>query len=113
LRGVSKDGHARASILRGSPKHAMRSIARRAPQDDGSGSVVEPGSLLPARASGTASIALFFAGSKVARTVIAVPTFSRIDGRLIKIQSELVLLKWMVGFDIAIELAILTRLFFH
>jgi hypothetical protein len=45
--------------------------------------------------------------------VIAVSTFSRIDSRLIKIQSELVLLKWMVGFGIAMEVAILTRLFLH
>jgi hypothetical protein len=44
-------------------------------------------------------------------TVIAVSTFSRIDSRLIKVQSELVLLKWMVGFDIAMKVAILTRLF--
>lgn len=74
---------------------------------------MDHGPLLPARASGAASIALFFAGSKVARTVIAVSTFSRIDRRLIKIQSELVLLKWMVGFGVAIEVAILTRLFLH
>jgi hypothetical protein len=45
--------------------------------------------------------------------VIAVPTFFRIDSRLTKIQSELVLLKWMVGFDIAMKVAILTRLFLH
>ena len=43
--------------------------------------------------------------------MIAVSTFSRIDSRLIKVQSELVLLKWMVGFDIAMKVAILTRLF--
>jgi hypothetical protein len=45
--------------------------------------------------------------------VIAVSTFSRIDSRLIKIQSELVLLKWMVGFDVAIKVAILTRMFLY
>lgn len=39
--------------------------------------------------------------------------FSRIDGDLIKIQSELVLVKWMVGFGIAMNVAILTRLFFR
>jgi hypothetical protein len=69
--------------------------------------------LLPAVASGTVLIALFLAGSKLARTVIAVSTFSRIDSRLIKIQSELVLLKWMVGFSIAMNVAILTRLFLY
>lgn len=49
--------------------------------------------------------------SRLRGTVIAVSTFSRIDSRLIKVQSELVLLKWMVGFDIAMKVAILTRLF--
>jgi DNA-binding IclR family transcriptional regulator len=72
---------------------------------------VEPGSHHPAVASGTALIALFFVDKQVARTVIAVSTFSRIDSRLIKIQSELVRLKWMIGFDIAMKVAILTRLF--
>jgi hypothetical protein len=32
--------------------------------------------------------------------------FSRID-------AELIVLKWMVGFGIALNIAILTRLFFH
>jgi hypothetical protein len=39
--------------------------------------------------------------------------FSRIDGEVLKVQSELLLLKWMVGFDIALNVAILTRSFFH
>jgi hypothetical protein len=42
-----------------------------------------------------------------------VATFCRIESRLIKIQSELVLLKSMVGFAIALNVAILTRLFLH
>lgn len=40
-------------------------------------------------------------------------TFFPIDSRLTKIQSELVLLKWMVGLDIAMKAAILLRLFLH
>lgn len=39
--------------------------------------------------------------------------FSRLDGAFLKVQSELVLLRWMVGFAIAMDLAILTRLFLH
>jgi hypothetical protein len=39
--------------------------------------------------------------------------FSRIDGAVLKLESELVLVKWMVGFGIAMNVAILTRLFFH
>jgi hypothetical protein len=58
-------------------------------------------------------VALFFCRQQIARTVIAVSTLSRIDSRLIKIQSELILLKWMVGFWIALNVAILIRLFVH
>jgi hypothetical protein len=58
-------------------------------------------------------VAPFLADSRFARTLIAVSTFFRIDSRLTKIQSELVLLKWMVGFDIAMKAAILSRLFLH
>jgi hypothetical protein len=39
--------------------------------------------------------------------------FSRIDGGFLKVQSKLLLLKWMVGFGIAMNVAILSRLFFH
>jgi hypothetical protein len=39
--------------------------------------------------------------------------FSRIDGEVLKVQSELLLLKWMVGFAIALNVAILTRSFFR
>ena len=39
--------------------------------------------------------------------------FSRIDGEVLKVQAELLLLKWMVGFAIALNVAILTRSFFH
>lgn len=35
-----------------------------------------------------------------------------LDGELIKVQSELMLVKWMVGFAIALNVAILTRVFF-
>jgi hypothetical protein len=39
--------------------------------------------------------------------------FSRIDGAVLKVQSEILLLKWMVGFAVALDVAILTRSFFH
>jgi hypothetical protein len=39
--------------------------------------------------------------------------FSRLDGAVLKVQSELVLLRWMVGFAIALNVAILKRSFFH
>ena len=39
--------------------------------------------------------------------------FSRLDGAVLKLESELVLVKWMVGFGIAMKVAILTRLFLH
>jgi hypothetical protein len=39
--------------------------------------------------------------------------FSRIDGAVLKLEAELVLVKWMVGFGIAMNVAILTRLFFR
>jgi hypothetical protein len=39
--------------------------------------------------------------------------FSRVDGAILKVEAELVLVKWMVGFGIAMNVGILTRLFFH
>jgi hypothetical protein len=39
--------------------------------------------------------------------------FSRLDGAVLKVEAELVLVKWMVGFGIAMNVGILTRLFFH
>jgi hypothetical protein len=39
--------------------------------------------------------------------------YDTIAETLAKVQSELVLVKWMVGFGIALNVAILTRLFFH
>jgi hypothetical protein len=39
--------------------------------------------------------------------------FSRLDGAVLKLEAELVLVKWMVGFGLAMNVAILTRLFFH
>jgi hypothetical protein len=38
--------------------------------------------------------------------------FTKIDGEILRVQSELTLVKWMVGFAIALNVAILTRLFF-
>jgi hypothetical protein len=37
----------------------------------------------------------------------------KLDGAVLKLEAELVLVKWMVGFGIAMNIAILTRLFFH
>jgi hypothetical protein len=39
--------------------------------------------------------------------------FSRLDGAVLKVEAELTLVKWMVGFGIAMNVAILSRLFFH
>jgi hypothetical protein len=39
--------------------------------------------------------------------------FSRFESAVVKVQSELVLLRRMVGFCIALDVAILTRLFLH
>ena len=82
--------------------------------------------------------ALFFAGSKVARTSITVSTMiSEVyvafiaagapedkarkaaealadhENRFSRIDAELIVLKWMVGFAIALNVAILTRPFLH
>jgi len=38
---------------------------------------------------------------------------SKLDGAVLKLESELVLVKWMAGFGIALNVAILTRLFLH
>jgi hypothetical protein len=38
---------------------------------------------------------------------------SKLDGAVLKLEAELVLMKWMVGFAIALNVAILTRSFFH
>jgi hypothetical protein len=38
---------------------------------------------------------------------------SKLDGAVLKLDAELLLVKWMVGFGIAMNIAILTRLFFH
>ena len=37
--------------------------------------------------------------------------FNRIEGEILKVQAELGLVKWMVGFAIALNAAILARLF--
>src|SRR4051794_33199323 len=38
---------------------------------------------------------------------------SKLDGAVLKLESELALVKWMGGFGIAMNIAILSRLFFH
>ena len=35
------------------------------------------------------------------------------ENRFNRLDAELIVLKWMVGFGIALNIAILTRLFFH
>ena len=51
--------------------------------------------------------------ARKAAEALASYRISRLDGALLKVQSELVLLRWMTGFAIAMHVAILTRLFLH
>jgi hypothetical protein len=39
--------------------------------------------------------------------------FDRVEREILKVQAEQVLLKWMVGFGIALDVAILIRVFFR
>lgn len=39
--------------------------------------------------------------------------FDRVEREILKVQAEQVLLKWMVGFVIALDIAILIRVFFR
>ena len=39
--------------------------------------------------------------------------FTRIDGELLVLKGELLVLKWMVGFVVALDVAILIRVFFR
>jgi hypothetical protein len=39
--------------------------------------------------------------------------FDRVDRDILKVQAEQILLKWMVGFGIALNAAILIRVFFR
>lgn len=39
--------------------------------------------------------------------------FDRVDRDILKVQAEQILLKWMVGFGIALDVAILIRVFFR
>jgi hypothetical protein len=39
--------------------------------------------------------------------------FEKVDRDILKVQAEQVLLKWMVGFGIALDVAILIRVFFR
>jgi hypothetical protein len=39
--------------------------------------------------------------------------FSKIDGRLAKIETRLELLSWMVGFAITMLIAVVAKLFIH
>ena len=38
---------------------------------------------------------------------------SKFDAAVLKLQSEIVRIKWMLGFNLAMNVAILTRLFLH
>jgi hypothetical protein len=49
--------------------------------------------------------------ARKAAEALASYRFSRLDGAVLKVQFELVLLRWMTGFAIALHVAILTRLF--
>jgi hypothetical protein len=35
------------------------------------------------------------------------------ENRFSRIEAELIVLKWMLGFSLVLQVAILTRLFFH
>ena len=39
--------------------------------------------------------------------------FDRVEREILKVQAEQILLKWMVGFGIALNAAILIRVFFR
>lgn len=39
--------------------------------------------------------------------------FEKVDREILKVQAEQILLKWMVGFGIALDVAILIRVFFR
>jgi hypothetical protein len=58
--------------------------------------------------------AFIAAGTPEVKARKAAETLANYDSRFSRIDSEvLVLVKWMVGFGIALNVAILTRLFFH
>jgi hypothetical protein len=99
-------------------------------------SVADTGALLPAVASGVGSVTLFFVDSRTRGRAIAVSTMiSEVydafiaagapedkarkaaealadhESRFSRIDAELIVLKWMVGFAVALDVAILTRVF--
>jgi hypothetical protein len=100
--------------------------------------VADAGALLPAVASGIGLVALFFADSRIQGRAIAVSTMiSEVyaafiaagapedkarkaaetladrEDRFPRIDTRFIVLKWMVGLAVALDVAILTRSFFH
>jgi hypothetical protein len=57
--------------------------------------------------------ALIAAGAPEDKARKAAEALADYENRFNRIDAELVMLKWMVGFGIALNIAILTRLFFH
>ena len=57
--------------------------------------------------------AFIAAGAPEEKARKAAEALADYENRLTRIDSELLILKWMVGFGIALNVAILTRLFLH
>jgi hypothetical protein len=51
--------------------------------------------------------------ARKAAETLADHRFSRLDGAVLRIESQLSLLKWMTGFAIALDFAILAQLILH
>jgi len=57
--------------------------------------------------------AFIAAGAPGGKARKAAEALADYENRFSRIDAELIVLKWMVGFGIALNIAILTRLFFH
>ena len=57
--------------------------------------------------------AFIAAGAPEEKARKAAEALADYENRFTRIDSELLILKWMVGFGIALNVAILTRLFLH
>jgi hypothetical protein len=57
--------------------------------------------------------ALIAAGAPEDKARKAAETLADRENRFSRIDPRLIVLKWMVGFAVALDVAILTRLFFH
>lgn len=57
--------------------------------------------------------ALMAAGAPEEKARKAAETLTKNDDRLAKIEGELILIKWMMGFVLAFQVAIFIKLFMH